>query len=76
MQVKEYNRMEMMEYDKKCNELAEEWRQGNCSFPQQSLYGFYYNGNFRQTGYVAFDGRRAILRKTKKQAIQDFNKMI
>ena len=32
MQVKEYNRMEMMEYDKKCNELAEEWRQGNCFF--------------------------------------------
>ena len=74
LQVKKYNALEMVKYSKVCDDYS---NKGDYSqpFPQQAFWGFYTNqGNFRETGYVAFDNRRAVLAKTKKLAVIKFNR--
>ena len=83
LHVREYNRIEMQKYSKRCDEWqAEGGYNSRQIFPQQAFYGFYTNqGQFRQTGYVAFADKTAgdkrsvaLWRSTKKQVIADFNK--
>lgn len=60
----------------KWNRALERWK--NASHPKYyPCRGMYFFVNIktaenRKTGYVAFDDRTAILRKTKKQAIKDY----
>ena len=76
LQVKNYNNSEMARYSKACENWSDNGGlNSGVYFPQQAFYGFYTNrGEFKQTGYVAFNDKKAILRKTKKEAIQAFNK--
>ena len=69
--MNEYNRLEIIKYYNKCDE----WRKENNNniIPQQAFFGFYHNGNFRKTGFVAFDDNKAVWKKTKKEAIEYFN---
>ena len=72
--VKEYNRIELDKYSKRCDEwLKKGGYNSRLDFPQQAFYGFYtQQGNFRETGYVAFDQQKAVWRRTKKEAIEAF----
>ena len=71
LQVKEYNRK--ME-NKFHNDYAKYGRGERSGEPQIAFYLFYYNGQERQTGYVAFNDKSAVLRATKKEAIKEFLK--
>ena len=73
--VIEYNRLEMIKY----NRLCDEWKKENSNniIPQQAFFGFYTSqGNFRRKGYVAFGDKRAYFAKTRKEAIKRFNDKI
>jgi len=78
LQVKKYNSREMVEYGKKWDEWSKEGGYNSNNYPpQQAFFGFYTpQGQFRQTGYVAFEQNRAYWRPTKKEAIEAFNKVI
>lgn len=75
LQVKEYNRIEMQKYSKRCDEWSDlGGHNSGQPFPQQAFFGFYTNqGQFRQTGYVAFNDKKACWRATKKEAIEAFS---
>ncbi|MDD4290601.1 MAG: hypothetical protein PHH83_05040 [Patescibacteria group bacterium] len=73
LQVQKYNEYDLQRYSKR----YDEWRDNggyNTSNnpPQQAFYCFYHNGNFRKTGYVAFDEHSAYLAKNKKEAIKKY----
>jgi hypothetical protein len=68
LQVKEYNRLQGIKYDKACRE----WQPLKGGFPCAEFYYFSYNGNFRRTGYVAYDDYKSIWRPTKHEAIKAF----
>ena len=74
--VREYNRLDLIKYEKRWDEWAGKGGyNSNQLHPQQAFYCFYsQSGQFRKTGYVAFDDNRAIWRKTKKEAIAAFMK--
>jgi hypothetical protein len=78
VQVKEYNRIELIKYSKRCDEWVENGGYNSRQFfPQQAFYGFYTRqGKFRGKGYVAFTEQRAVWRRTKKEAIKEFLKKI
>lgn len=64
----------MIKYCKRCDEWSEKGGfNSRQMFPQQAFYGFYTRqGQFRETGYVAFTEHKAVWRKTKKEAIEAF----
>jgi hypothetical protein len=71
LQVKEYNNLMSSKYDEDCKK----WDYTTGGFPQIAFYQFFKpNGSDRLTGYVAFNERKAILRSTKREAIQAFEK--
>jgi len=75
LQVKQYNQYDLQRYSKKYDEWREKGGYNTNNYPpQQAFFGFYHNGNFRQTGYVAFDEHSAYLAKTKREAIKKYNK--
>ncbi len=68
--VKEYNRQQEIKYSQDC----QDWTSSQGGFPQAAFYFFSTNrGEFRRTGWVAFDKRSAVLRKTKQAAITAFS---
>jgi hypothetical protein len=70
LQVKKFNALQDIKYSKAC----QEWKFGNGGFPQAVFYFSCTNwGQFRRTGYVAFDYRANVWRKTKREAIEAFN---
>jgi hypothetical protein len=65
--VKEYNQMEMRRYEKAWDEWEKNGGYNSRQIhPQQAFYGFYTrHGQFRETGYVAFNNRKAVWRGQK-----------
>lgn len=51
----------------KWHKACDEWKGMPHPFPQLAMYGFH-----RNYGYVAFQGRFSMWRRTKRQAIADF----
>ena len=76
MKVTEYNRLDLMAYDKAWKKWQDKGGFNSGDYhPQQAFYCFYNRfGDFRKTGYVARDGHKAVVRATKKQAIADLLK--
>ena len=74
LQVKEYNKMDMMKWNKRVELWKEENR--NNIIPQIACIGFRQtDGEMKQYGYVAFGDSKAIWKKTKKEAIKAFNQI-
>lgn len=70
MHVTEYNRVQERKYSEACSK----WRPETGGFPQAAFYFFsnQFTGALRKTGYVAYDERTAILRPTRREAIQAY----
>ncbi len=70
LQVKKFNALQ----EKRYNEACKAWKPEDGGFPQAAFYFSCTNqGQFRETGYIAFDYRANVWRATKKEAIEAFN---
>ncbi len=72
MKVSEYNRMDMIKYNKR----VEEWKNttDNNIIPQIAFVGFRNNnGSMKKSGYVAMDTHRAFYNKTLKGLKYELN---
>lgn len=77
--VTEYNRLQESKWREDWDSKVQEWRiSQSTAMPQLAFYIFTNSqtGEYRKTGYVAYGDNKAILRKTKKQAINDYLRSI
>jgi hypothetical protein len=76
--INKYHGLQQAKYSKACRE----WKPSQGGFPQAAFYFFSKpTGEFYKSGYVAFGdgeagarGHKAVLRRTKKEAVEAFYK--